>query len=99
MYNRNFVNGNYEHPQYVSKFDIMAILTMEIDKERDLPALDALLTKMGLEYQLEEDGDDDWGDLPEAAIEGIKAGLADFEAGRTVSHAKAMTRIDKILNR
>jgi predicted transcriptional regulator len=80
----------------------MAILTIEIDKERDLPALDALLKKMGLEYQLEEDGiedDDDWGDLPEAAIEGIKAGLADFEAGRTVSHAEAMARIDKILNR
>jgi hypothetical protein len=77
----------------------LAILTIEIDKERDLPALDALLTKMGLGYQLEEDDDDDWGDLPEVAIEGIKAGLADVEAGRTVSHAEAMAEIDKILNR
>jgi predicted transcriptional regulator len=74
----------------------MAILTIEIDKERDLPALDALLTKTGLEYQLEED-DDDWGDLPEAAIEGIKAGLADAEAGRTHSHEYVMAEMKKTI--
>jgi predicted transcriptional regulator len=76
----------------------MAILTIEIDKERNLPALDALLTKMGLEYQLEEDDEDDWGDLPEAAIEGIKAGLADVEAGRVHSHEEVMAEMKDRLN-
>jgi predicted transcriptional regulator len=74
----------------------MATLTVEIDKERDLPALQALLTRMGLEFEVEEDSDnDDWGDLPEAAIEGIKAGLADVEAGRTHSHEYVMAEMKK----
>lgn len=34
--------------------------------------------------------EDDWGDLPEEAIEGIKAGLADEEAGRVHSHEEVM---------
>ncbi|HEY4324610.1 MAG TPA: hypothetical protein VGN20_11510 [Mucilaginibacter sp.] len=72
----------------------MATLTVEIDKERDLPVLQALLDRMGLEYEVEEDNED-WGDLPEAAIEGIKAGLADSEAGRTLPHDEVMARIDK----
>ncbi len=42
----------------------MAILTVEIDTERDLPALQAILTRMGLEFEVEEDDhDEDWGDL------------------------------------
>jgi len=41
----------------------MTTLTVEIDKEKDLPAIEAFLKKMGLEYQVETD-DDDWGDLP-----------------------------------
>ena len=73
----------------------MATLTVEIDTERDLPALQAILTRMGLEFEVEEEDDDDWGDLPEAAIEGIKAGLADVEAGRTYSHEYVMSEMNK----
>jgi hypothetical protein len=74
----------------------MTTLTVEIDKERDLPVLQALLSRMGLKFQVEED-DDDWGDLPEAAIEGIKAGLADGEAGRVHSHEYVMALMDEKL--
>ncbi|HVS91341.1 MAG TPA: hypothetical protein VHE59_04865 [Mucilaginibacter sp.] len=52
----------------------MTTLTVEIDKEKDLPAVEAFLKKMGLEYQIENDDDDDWGDLPPEAVEGIKQG-------------------------
>jgi predicted transcriptional regulator len=75
----------------------MATLTVEIDTERDLPALQAILTRMGLEFDVEEE-DDDWGDLPEAAIEGIKAGLADGEAGRVHSHEYVMAHMEEKLN-
>jgi|TARA_R100001369_G_scaffold91609_1_gene133414 predicted transcriptional regulator len=34
----------------------------------------------------------------EAIIEGIKRGLADVEAGRTVSHEAAMTSLRKIID-
>jgi hypothetical protein len=74
----------------------MATLTVEIDTERDLPALEAILTRMGLEFEVEDDEDNnDWGDLPEAAIEGIKAGLADVKAGRTHSHEYVMAEMNK----
>lgn len=88
---------NYEHTYKLSKFDTMATLTVEIDKERDLPALQELLTKMGLEYQIEEDidEDDDWDDLPEEAIEGIKAGMADVAAGRVHTHEEVRAHINK----
>jgi predicted transcriptional regulator len=76
----------------------MATLTVEIDKERDLPVLQALLTRMGLEFEVEDDADDDWGDLPEAAIEGIKAGLEDGDAGRVHSHEYVMAHMEKKLN-
>jgi predicted transcriptional regulator len=66
----------------------MTTLTVEIDRETDLSALQEVLSKMGLKYHLEEE--DDWGDLPEEAIEGIKAGLADIEAGRTHTHEYVM---------
>jgi hypothetical protein len=73
----------------------MTTLTVEINKETDLPALQAVLNNMGLKYQVEEDDDDDWGDIPEAAIEGIKAGLADIEAGRTHTHEYVMAEMNK----
>jgi predicted transcriptional regulator len=72
----------------------MTILTVEIDKEKDLSALQEVLSKMGLKYHLEED-DDNWDDVPEGAIEGIKAGLADLEAGRTHTHEYVMAEINK----
>ncbi|HAL81490.1 MAG TPA: hypothetical protein DCO83_04020 [Mucilaginibacter sp.] len=76
----------------------MATLKIEIDEERDLPELQAVLTRMGLKFEVEED-EDDWGDLPEAAIEGIKAGLADGEAGRVHSHEYVMAYMEEKLNR
>lgn len=51
---------------------------------------------MGLKFRVEE-GDDDWGDLSEAEIESIKAGLADIEAGRVHTHEEVMARMDKRL--
>jgi predicted transcriptional regulator len=73
----------------------MTTITVEIDKERDLPALEAVFSKMGLKFRVEEDDDDDWGDLPEKAIEGIKAGLADIEAGRTHTHEEVMAHMNE----
>jgi predicted transcriptional regulator len=76
----------------------MATLTVEIDKERDLPELQAVFKRMGLKFHVNEntdEDDDDWGDLPEAAIEGIKAGMADVEAGRTHSHEYVMAEMNK----
>jgi len=74
----------------------MATLTVEIDKERDLPVLKALLGRMGLKFHID---DGDWDNLSEPEIEGIKAGLEDIKAGRTLSHAEVMSRIDKKLKR
>ena len=36
----------------------MTMLTVEIDKERDLPVLEALLSRLGLKYEIGEK--DDW---------------------------------------
>ena len=69
----------------------MATLTVHIDKERDLPALHALLDRLGLEYEIE---DDEWNGLSEHEIEGIKAGLEDVAAGRVHTHEEAMDRIN-----
>lgn len=74
----------------------MATLTIEIDKEKDLPAVEAFLKQMGLDYQVE---DDDWGDLPPEVIESIKAGLADGEAGRVHSHEYVMAYMEEKLNK
>jgi hypothetical protein len=76
----------------------MTTLTVEIDKEKDLPAVEAFLKKMGLEYQIETDDDDDWGDLPPEAVEGIKAGLEDIKAGRVYTHAEVMAHMENRLN-
>ena len=73
----------------------MTVVTVKINDEQDLPALEKFLTGQGLEFEVEDD--DDWGDLPEEAIEGIKAGLADIEAGRTHSHEYVMARMDKTI--
>ncbi len=75
----------------------MTTITVEINKEKDLPALQEVLGKMGLKYRVEEEEEEDWGDLPEEAIEGIKAGLADVEAGRTHSHEYVMAYMDEKL--
>ncbi len=76
----------------------MTTLTVEIDKEKDLPAIEAFLKNMGLEYQIETEDDEDWGDLPPEAIEGIKAGLEDIKAGRVYTHAEVMARMENKLS-
>jgi predicted transcriptional regulator len=73
----------------------MATLTVEIDKERDLPELKEVFDRMGLKFELE---DDDWSDLPEAAIEAIKAGMEDAEAGRFHSHEYVIDYMEKKLD-
>ena len=92
----DFECADFENVNYITNFDSMTMLTVEIDKERDLPVLQALLTRMGLKFQLEDV--DDWGDLSKAEIEGIKAGLEDVKAGRVRTHAEVMSYIDKKLN-
>jgi hypothetical protein len=76
----------------------MTTLTVEIDKKNDLPAIEAFLKKMGVDYKVETD-EEDWGDLPQEAINGIKAGLADSEAGRVHSHAKVAAHMQETLAR
>jgi hypothetical protein len=74
----------------------MTTLKLQIDNEDDLPELEAIFIRMGVRFEVTEDeDDDDWGDLPEAAIEGIKAGLADVKAGRTHSHEYVMAEMNK----
>jgi predicted transcriptional regulator len=78
----------------------MTTVIVEIDKERDLPELAAVFTRMGLKFEVADNAnDDDWGDLPEAAIEGIKAGIEDGEAGRVHSHEYVMAYMEDKLNR
>ena len=72
----------------------MTTITVEIDKNQDLPALEAALNQMGFRYRVDAD-DDDWGDLWEAEIEGIKEGLADIEAGRVHTHEEVMAYMAK----
>jgi predicted transcriptional regulator len=76
----------------------MTLVTIEINNEKDLPALEEFLNHRGIKFEVEEDNDD-WGDLPEAAIEGIKAGLADGEAGRVHSHEYVMAYMEEKLKR
>ena len=73
----------------------MTTVTIEIDKKKDLPALEAALSKMGFKFHVKED--DEWGDLSEAEIEGIKAGLADIEAGRVHTHEYVMSEMKKTI--
>ena len=71
----------------------MTTITVEIEKDNDLPALEAALRKLGLKYRVDEN-DEDWGDLSEAEIEGIKEGIADSAAGRIHSHKHVMNHIN-----
>lgn len=76
----------------------MKTITIELDKDQDLSAVEEGLHKMGLKFHVaEEDDDEDWGDLPESVIESIKAGLADSEAGKLIPHEEVMVRMAKRL--
>lgn len=70
----------------------MTTLRVEINRDRDLPALKVLLNRLGLKYYLE---DDEWGDLSEAEIEGTEAGLKDIKEGRIYSHSDVVARMDE----
>jgi predicted transcriptional regulator len=72
----------------------MTTITVEIDKDQDVSAVEAALSKLGVRYHVDAD-DNDWGDLSEAEIEGIKAGLADSEAGRIHSHEYVMNYMNE----
>ena len=74
----------------------MTTITIELSKDQDLSVVEEELNKMGLKFRIDED-EEDWGDLPEAAIEGIKAGLADIEAGRVHSHEYVMSEMKKTM--
>ncbi len=73
----------------------MTTITVEIEKDQDLSVIEAALSELGLKYHVNESDDEDWGDLSDAEIEGIKAGLADSEAGRVHSHEYVMAEIEQ----
>jgi len=72
----------------------MTTITVEIDNDQDLSTAEAALSNLGLRYHINDD-EEDWGDLSEAEIEGIKAGLADIEAGRVHTHEEVMAHMAK----
>jgi predicted transcriptional regulator len=71
----------------------MATVRIEINDEGDLSILKALLNRMSLQFEVEKE--EDWGGLPENAIEGIKAGLQDLAAARVHSHEFVMAAMKK----
>jgi len=73
----------------------MTTLTVEVEKQKDLAALRDTLNKLGLKYTIEEER---WEDgLSDAEIAGIKAGLADIDAGRVHTHAEVAKKISQKL--
>jgi hypothetical protein len=65
----------------------MRILTIEIDEEKDLFAVEEFLDKKGLKYHLND---------PEALEKSILAGYNQSQKGQTRPHAKVMQEfIDK----
>jgi hypothetical protein len=65
----------------------MTTVTVTINKEKDLPALKALFTRLGLDVKVE---DSEWGDVSEREIEGIKAGLKAIKEKRVTPHRDVM---------
>lgn len=70
----------------------MTTLTVEIDRVKDLPALQALLNRLGLKYTVT---DDEWVGLSDAEVKGIQAGLEDYEAGRVHSASDVKAHMDR----
>ncbi|OAQ39698.1 hypothetical protein A5893_08935 [Pedobacter psychrophilus] len=69
----------------------MTTLTVEIDKEKDLPALKALFKRLGLNFKVL---DNEWGNLNDKEIEGIKSGILDIEEGRILTYEDVMKGIN-----
>ena len=75
----------------------MATITIQIDKETDLPALRVALDNLGLKYEVAEE--DEWGDLSETQIESIQAGMEDIEAGRLFTQEEVMIKVNETLDK
>lgn len=73
----------------------MVTLTVEVDQEKDLPVLQALLNRLDLKYHIDDEGYV----MSNAELVGINAGLADLDAGRTYSHDQVKQRIDQKIAR
>jgi predicted transcriptional regulator len=73
----------------------MTTLTVEIDKEKDLPVLQALLNRLELKYHIDNE---DY-NLTDAELEGINAGLEDIKAGRVHTVSEVKTRIAQKISR
>jgi hypothetical protein len=74
----------------------MATVTIEVNKDRDLPALEAFLKKWDL---ITSSRATTGGDLPQKAIEGIRAGLEDVKAGRVHTHEEVVAFMTEKLDR
>lgn len=71
----------------------MVTLTVELDKEKDLPVLQALLNRLELKYHIENE---DY-PLSEAELETIAKGMEDFKAGRVHTTVEVQARIKQKL--
>jgi predicted transcriptional regulator len=65
----------------------MTTLTVNIENEKDLPVLQEILNRFGLEYSVEE------GEEDKALEEALNRALADSEAGRVRPHAEVMAEM------
>lgn len=70
----------------------MTVLRVEVEENADLETLQDVLDQLGYQYSV-EGVDDITNALPDAAIEGIEAGLRDAEEGRVFSQEDAIKRI------
>jgi predicted transcriptional regulator len=72
----------------------MVTLTVEIQEEKDLPVLQALLNRLDLKYHI----DDETHQLSETELAGINAGLEDLTAGKVHTMAEVQSRITQKIN-
>jgi len=72
--------------------NLVMTVSIKIKNEKERAALEEYLIGKGFKFEVQED--DDWGDLSDAEIEAIKAGMDDFKNGRVVSHSGAMAQIE-----
>lgn len=77
----------------IGKFDLWLQLELKLTTKGICQYLKALLNRMSLQFEVEKE--EDWGGLPENAIEGIKAGLQDLAAARVHSHEFVMAAMKK----
>lgn len=100
-----YLIGNWEiicnFVSYISKGVVMAILTVNIDNERDLPILKEILKRFGLKYKVEKQvGSAKDDDLLYNRFKETFEEINDWEAGRTnlQSAKEALAEIESELN-